>query len=114
MNYVSYKGNRVPIFNTPLSNAEMLQLRENHDTFLIKDVRLGAIKCISNNIQLSRFHFDLGFRPMLYTTALVFVIYNYIQTKKKIKKVMPFSFGGDIAEFVKENTPKNGAKVVEL
>jgi len=114
MNYVKYKGNKVPIFNTPLSNAEILQLREKYDTFLIKDVRLGTIKCITANIQLSRFRFDLGYKPMLYTTALVFVVYNYIQTKKKIKKVMPFSFGGNIDDFVKENSPKNGAKVVEL
>ena len=114
MNYVKYKGNKVPIFNTPLSNAEILQLREKYDTFLIKDVRLGTIKCITANIQLSRFRFDLGFRPMLYVTAVAFVVYNYIQTKKKIKKVMPFSFGGDIAEFVKENAPKNGAKAIEL
>ena len=113
MNYVKYKSNKVPIFNTPLSNAEMLQLREEYDTFLIKDVRLGTVKCVSNNIQLQRFRFDLGFRPMLYVTALAFVVYNYIQTKKKIKKVMPFSFGGDIEKFVKENAPKNGAKAIE-
>jgi len=114
MNYVKYKGNKVPIFNTPLSNAEMLLLREKHDKFLIKDVRLGTIKCITNSVQLQRFRFDLGFKPMLYVTALVVIVYNYVQTKKKIKKVLPFSFGGDINEFIKQNTPSNGAKAVEL
>ena len=114
MNHVIYKGEKYPIFNSPLSNSEMLDLREKHDKFLIKDVRNNKIKCISNNIQHTRFKLDLGYKPMLYATALVFVAYNYVQAKKKIKKVIPFSFGGDIADFVKKNTPPNGSVAVEL
>ena len=115
MNYVIFKNERVPIFNSPLSNTEILDLKEKHDKFLIKDVRLNKIKYISRNIQDTRFRIDLGYKPMLYFTALVFVVYNYVQTKKKIKKVMPFSFGGDIEDFLKANAPKkNGAAPIEL
>ena len=114
MNYIVYKGNKYPMFNSPLSNAEMLELREKHNKFLIKDVRNNKIKCISNNIQHTKFRLDLGYKPMLYATALVIVAYNYVQAKKKIKKVMPFSFGGNIADFVKKNTPPNGTIAVEL
>jgi hypothetical protein len=117
MNYVTFKGTKIPIYNTPLSNGEILELREKHDNFLIKDVRSGIVNRISNNVQLSRFRIDFGFKPMVYTTALVLAFYNYIQVKKKVKKVMgknPFSSGGSMNEFIKKEFVTNGAKAVEL
>ena len=54
---------------------------------------------------------------MVYTTAMVFAFYNYLQVKKKVKKVkgkVPFSWGGSIDQFIKEIDKPNGAKVVEL
>ncbi|AXH78274.1 MAG: hypothetical protein [Circular genetic element sp.] len=114
MNYVQYKNYTLPIFNTPLSNVELQELREKYDKFLVKDVRLGSVKLVTNAVQVKRFRIDFGFRPMVYTTALVLAVYNYIQIKKKVKKVAPFSWGGSITEFVKDIEKPNGAKVVEL
>jgi hypothetical protein len=116
MNYVKYKGNKYPIFNTPLSNAEIQNLREKYDKFLLKDVRLGTIKLISNTVEIQRFHIDLGFKPMVYTTALVFTIYHFLSIKKKIKKMKPFSLHNDIPleEWFKSMEKPNGSKPIEL
>ena len=114
MNYVHFKGHKLPIFNSPLSNADIQELREKHDKFLIKDVRLGSVQLITNSVAIKRFRIDFGFKPMVYTTALVLAFYNYIQIKKKVKKVSPFSWGGSIDQFVKDIEKPNGAKVVEL
>ena len=114
MNYVKYNGQKIPIFNSPISNGEIQAIREKHDKFLVKDVRLGSVKYFTNDIKLSRFRIDLGFRPMLFVTALVFTIYQYVQVKKKVKKVMPFEWGGNIDDFIKQEAPKNGSKAVEL
>lgn len=117
MNYIVFKDQKIPIYNTPLSNGEILELREKHDNFLIKDVQSGTVKYITNNIQLSRFRIDFGFKPMVFTTALVLTFYNFIQVKKKVKKVMgknPFVSGGSMNEFIKKEFVTNGAKAVEL
>jgi len=114
MNYVVYNGQKIPIYNTPLSSGEMLELREKHENFLIKDVRLGSVKYITNDIKLSRFRIDFGFRPMLYVTALVLAFYQYTQTKKKIKKINPFVWGGEMKDFIKQEVKPNGTKPIEL
>lgn len=114
MNYVFYSGNKLPIFNTPLSNTEIQELRETHDHFLIKDVRLGTVKYITNDYKLSRFRIDFGFRPMLYFTALVLIVFQYSKTKKKIKKINPFKWGGNVNEFIKQEVKPNGGNVVNL
>jgi len=117
MNYIKFHGQKIPIYNSPLSNVDIQQLRDKHDKFLIKDVRSNAVKLITNSIEIKRFRIDFGFKPMVYTTAMVFAFYNYLQVKKKVKKVkgkVPFSWGGSIDQFIKEIDKPNGAKVVEL
>ena len=114
MNYVKYKGNKVPIFNTPLSNAEMLLLREKHDKFLIKDVRSSTVKLVSNSVEIQRFRVDFGFRPMVYTTALVLGLYTFLTFKKKVEKMNPLGSGVPLDEFFKSMKSPNGAKAIEL
>jgi hypothetical protein len=117
MNYVIFKGQKFPLYNTPLSNGEILELREKHNNFLIKDVRHGSIKLITNAYEIKRFRIDLGFKPMVYTTALVFAFYYYIQVKKKVKKFkgkLSFSKGGSMDEFIKKEFKSNGSKPIEL
>ena len=118
MDFIKYNGQKLPIFNTPLTNAEIQNYREKFDKFLIKDVRLGTIKCISNNIEIKRFRIDFGFRPMVYTTALVLAFYNYIQVKKKIKKKLNifkgFKKNTDMKDWWNPEVKPNGAKPIEL
>jgi hypothetical protein len=117
MNYVKFHGEKIPIYNTPISHGEIQKFREEHDKFLIKDVRHGSVKLITNSIEIKRFRIDFGFRPMVYTTALVLAFYNYLQVKKKVKKVkgkMPFSWGGSITEFMKKEVKPNGTKPIAL
>lgn len=114
MNYVVYKGNKLPLFNTPLSNGEIISLKEKYDKFLLKDVRLNTVKYISNDVRTQRFRIDFGFKPAVFVTAMVVAIYNYIQVKKKIKKVNPFVWGGDMKDFIKQEVKPNGTKPIEL
>lgn len=83
MNYVKFKGQKFPLFNTPLTNTDIQELRDKHDKFLIKDVRSGTVKLVSNNVEIQRFRVDFGFRPMVYTTALVLTIFSFLSFKKK-------------------------------
>jgi hypothetical protein len=114
MNYVTFRGNKIPLVNTPLSNAEMQVLREKYDTFLLKDVRLGTVKLINNAIEIKRFRIDFGFRPMVYFTAVVIAFYQYVQVKKKIKNKNPFKWGGEIKDFMQKEVKPNGTKPIEL
>ena len=114
MNYVAFKGQKLPIFNTPLTNAEIQELRDKHDKFLIKDVRSGTVKLVSNSVEIQRFRIDFGFRPMVYTTALVLSIYFFLTFKKKVKKMNPFGSGEPWEEFYRTVKSPNGAKAIEL
>lgn len=113
--YVLFKGIKYPFFNTPLTNSEFYELRDKYDKFLIHNVTSNKINLYSNDYQLNRFVFDLGFRPMVYITGIALVCYYYFSFKKKIKKIMPFSFNKDIKEFIKDfDKPTNGTKPIQL
>jgi hypothetical protein len=116
MNYVKYNGKKLPIYNTPISNAEIQHLRENHDTFLIKDVRSGTIKLINNPYEIQRFRIDFGFKPAIYTTALVLVIYNFLSFKKKVKRGIKKNWvsGVDMETFFKEMNYQEKQKPIEV
>ena len=116
MNYVIYRGNKIPLVNTPLSYAEMQELREKYDKFLLKDVRLGTVKLITNAIEIKRFRVDFGFRPMVYTTAVVVAFYNYIQIKKKVKKKfsMNWATNKEMKTFFDKMNKPNGTKPIAL
>ena len=83
MNYIKYKGEKLPIFNTPISDGEIQELREKYEKFLIKDVRLGSVKLITNPYEIQRFRIDFGFRSAISVTAVVFIIYSFLSIKKK-------------------------------
>ena len=114
MNYVTYKGVKLPLFNTPLSNGEIISLKEKYDKFLIRDVRLNSVQYITNDVTTKRFRIDFGFKPAIYVTALVVGFYNYIQIKKKVKKKMKFNWGGNLDDFLKKEVKPNGAQPIEL
>ena len=114
MNYVKFHGEKVPIYNTPITNGEIQKFREDHDKFLIKDVRSGTVKLITNALEIKRFRIDFGFRPMVYTTALVLTIFSFLSFKKKVKKMNPLGSGVPLDEFFKSIKSPNGAKAIEL
>jgi len=114
MNYVQFKGQKVPLFNTPLTNTEIQELRDKHDKFLIKDVRSSTVKLVTNSVEIQRFRVDFGFRPMVYTTALVLSLYTFLTFKKKVEKMNPLGSGVPLDEFFKSMKSPNGAKAIEL
>ena len=113
--HIIFKGQKLPLVCTPITNKELLDLQNTHDKFLLQNSRNGRVAIISNERKLISHSFNVGFKPIFYSFISLFVIYKVLSTTKKIKKSIKSPINrksedelNDFMESMKGPIPKNG------
>jgi hypothetical protein len=95
--YVVFKGEKLPMVNTPLLKAEMMELRDKYPKFLIHDIKKKKIKVVSEGSFYTRHNLDIGWKPVAGGIIGLYVVYNLYLAKRNVKKL-----GKPIIDFKKQ------------
>ena len=113
--HIIFKGQKLPLVCTPITQKELIELQNTYDKFLLQNSRNGRVTVISNERKLISHSFNVGFKPIFYSFVSLFVIYKVLSTTKKVKDKIksPINRKSDeeLNEFInsmKRPIPKNG------
>ena len=85
--FILYKGEKIPLVNTPLTRQEIWSLKDNYDRFIINDVHRGTNKFYSGEPLNKKYSIDISFKHVFYAVASLYTVFKIYQTKRKVKKV---------------------------
>lgn len=113
--HIIFKGQKLPLVCTPITQKELLELQNTYDKFLLQNSRNGRVAVISNERKLISHSFNVGFKPVFYSFISLFVIYKVLSTTKKIKNKIKSPINrksdeelNDFINSMKRPIPKNG------
>ena len=85
--YILYKGEKIPLVNTPLTREEIWSLKDNYDRFIVNDVSRGTNNFYSGEPLNKKYTIDISFKHVFYAVASLYTVFKVYQTKRKVRKV---------------------------
>jgi hypothetical protein len=111
MRTIQYKGSKIPLFNTPISENDLIKYNLNYDRFAIHDLKSGKIRLVSNS---KPFVFDIrkiDIGSSIKYCLITFGVFRLLSFKKAIsKKIKPIKISVTDIKKSKVNFEKELAK----
>ena len=111
--FIKFKGERLPIVNTPVSKDDYIYLTDNYGKFLLRDYKQNKVYPVFNNRINHSFSFNLGERGLFNIGGAVIGLLLLYSVKRKTEKIMskynPFHMPNDLEEYLdnlENKTPK--------
>ena len=74
--FILYKGEKIPMVNTPLTREEIWSLKDNYDRFIINDVHRRTNKFYSGEPLNKKYSIDISFKHVFYAVASLYTVFR--------------------------------------
>ena len=97
--FITFKGERLPLVNTPITVTEENYLKGNYDRFIIYDVARGTYSFRNSGRITQRYKVDIGYRPIIFVALSMFCTWKLVKAKKNLKKSLKNFKGNGAKDF---------------